>query len=222
MATGAERAYEAVRAAILQGEYRPGDKLNETSLADHLDLSRTPVREALRRLGRDGLVEIEANRGARVIRWDADDLHEVFALRAVLEGHAAARAAQLRTEQQLARIEGTLLAMDALGDRCDPEAVERRSVHNVELHSGIVDAAHSPRLPQLLRQLVSVNAIARNVGRYTPHAVERSQRQHHDVVGAIRHRNPDLARAAMTTHLLIAAEVLAELPEGAVAPGVAG
>ncbi|OLM17055.1 MULTISPECIES: GntR family transcriptional regulator [unclassified Pseudonocardia] len=213
MATGAERAYEAVRAAILEGEFRPGDKLAESSLAQRLDLSRTPVREALRRLSLDGLVEIEANRGARVIRWDADDLGEVFALRAVLESHAAGRAAELRTDEQLARIERALTAMDALGDRTDPEAIERRSVHNAELHDGIVEAARSPRLPQLLQQLVSVNAIARNFGQYSPAELERSQRQHHDIVSAIRRRNAELARAAMTTHLLSSSEVLADLPE---------
>ncbi|ANY08090.1 GntR family transcriptional regulator [Pseudonocardia sp. HH130630-07] len=212
MATGAERAYEVVRSAIVAGEYRPGDKLNEESLAQRLELSRTPVREALRRLGRDGLVEIEANRGARVIRWDAEDLREVFALRAVLEGHAAARAAELRTPEQLDRIEAALAAMDELGERSDADAIERRSVLNAELHSGIADAAHSPRLPRLLQQLVSVNAIARNFGRYPAAALARSQRQHHDIVVAVRRRSPELARAAMTTHLLTAAEVLADLP----------
>ncbi|WP_190815022.1 FadR/GntR family transcriptional regulator [Saccharopolyspora pogona] len=113
----------------------------------------------------------------------------------------------------MARIERALAEMDGLGNRRDEQAVELRTTHNAELHSSIVAAARSPRLPQLLHQLVSVNAIARNFGQYSADAVERSQRQHHDIVDAIRWQNAELARAAMTTHLLTAAEVLADVSE---------
>ncbi|MEQ3554086.1 GntR family transcriptional regulator [Pseudonocardia nematodicida] len=213
--TGAERAYEELRAAILRGEFEPGAKLNETTLANRFEVSRTPVREALRKLGRDGLVEVETNRGARIIRWTDDDLREVFALRAVLEGHAAALAAELRTDAEMAVIERALSELDELGNRHDPEAAELRSIRNAALHSAIVTAAHSPRLPRLLDQLISVNAIARNFDRYSVASIERSQNQHHDIVRAIRRRNPDLARAAIRTHLLTAAEILTDPADGA-------
>ena len=89
----ADRAYGALRDGILDGRYGFGDKLGEIEIAEELGLSRTPVREALRRLGSEGLIEVLPNRGARVRTWTAQDLEETYELRAVLEGLAARRAA---------------------------------------------------------------------------------------------------------------------------------
>lgn len=208
MSTGAERVYRRLRAAIISGEYPPGDKLAETALSERLDTSRTPVREALRRLAREGLVEVAPNRGARVVRWTPDDLAEIFRLRALLEGHAASRAATLRTDDELRQLDDTIAAMDALGDRRDDEAMAERTRLNNELHAAVVSAARSPRLAVLLEQLVSATLVFRTFERYSPEALERSRRQHHDLVLAMHAGNPELAAATMTAHLLGAHEEL--------------
>src|SRR5690242_8818642 len=86
------RAYDAIRADIGSGAVEPGAWLRESALAAALGLSRTPVREALRMLAAEGAVELVHNRGARVVQWSAADIDEVYRLRALLEGHAAALA----------------------------------------------------------------------------------------------------------------------------------
>src|SRR5579864_4506652 len=86
-------ATELIREAILDGRLEPGARLKEEELARELGISRTPVREALLVLQAEGLIVAEPNRGASVRRHDAEDLHDLYQLRALLEGHAARRAA---------------------------------------------------------------------------------------------------------------------------------
>src|SRR5713226_2530768 len=99
MPRATDTAYEAVRQMILSGEAEAGSRLGEAELAETLGLSRTPVREALQRLGADGLVDVLPHRGARVARWTRDDLAEIFELRSLLEPYAAARAARLGRDE---------------------------------------------------------------------------------------------------------------------------
>lgn len=209
MTTGAERAYRDLREAIIAGEFVPGTKLTEVALSERLEVSRTPIREALRHLAKEGLVEIEPNRGARVAQWTPDDLAEIFRLRALLEAHAAHRAAVLRTEDEVAQMEECLAGMDRLGDRRDAEAAAERTRLNNELHAAVAAAARSPRLEELLLQLVNATLVLRTFERYSPDALERSRRQHHDLVLAVRARNPELAAATMSAHVLVAHAELA-------------
>ncbi len=101
-ASAADRAYAEIRGLILAGDASPGTPLREEALADIVGVSRTPIRDALRRLE----VELYAVRtpGGRLVvaDWDSDDVAEIFALRAMLEGHAAARAARRVSPAQLA------------------------------------------------------------------------------------------------------------------------
>src|SRR5690349_20497608 len=98
-------AYDAIRGRIVDGAVAPGQWLRESSVADSLGLSRTPVREALRMLATEGVIEMVPNRGARVVSWTTADIDEVYRLRALLEGHGAALAARAATPEQLAHIQ---------------------------------------------------------------------------------------------------------------------
>ena len=86
-------AYEALRERITSGGLGPGTWLREHTVATSLGLSRTPVREALRLLAAEGVVELVHNRGARVVSWSAEDIDEAYRLRALIEGYGAGRAA---------------------------------------------------------------------------------------------------------------------------------
>src|SRR5512136_1769949 len=88
-----DRVYARLRSGILDGSYPQGARLGEVELAETLGVSRTPVREALRRLGSEGLVETLPNKGARVRTWSPQELDAISDLRALLEGHGAALAA---------------------------------------------------------------------------------------------------------------------------------
>src|ERR1700678_1450850 len=104
MQTGGS-AYEQIRQAIVEGRYRPGQRLIEQRVAGELDLSRTPIREALRMLDAEGLVITEPNRGAIVRPIAANDVQDLYELRGRLESYAAYRASQRRTDQHLADME---------------------------------------------------------------------------------------------------------------------
>ena len=93
MTRAVDRVYSHIREAIIDGRYGPGARLGEVEIAELTRTSRTPVREALRQLEMEGLVEVLPHRGARVYEWSAEDLEEIYDLRMVLEAMAASRAA---------------------------------------------------------------------------------------------------------------------------------
>ena len=96
---------ERLRALILTGEYGPDERLIEEQLAERLGVSRTPVRQALTMLEAEGLVEIAPNRGATVCSFSIEDVWDIYDLRAVLEGHAARRAAGRIEKRDLKRLQ---------------------------------------------------------------------------------------------------------------------
>lgn len=214
MSTGSERAYNELRRLILQGEFGPGEKLSEVALSTRLGISRTPVREALRQLGRDGLVELEPNRGARVARWGSEDLAEIFPLRATLEGYGAARAARYRSSQHLVRLDQLLRAMDDLATDENPNDVAAtRTSLNHQFHQQIVEAAASPRLAEALRTVIYVPLILKTYSTYSREALVRSQQQHRDLYTAIAAGDQEWARVTMTAHILGAFHQLAPSPQ---------
>lgn len=202
--TACERVYRAVRSDILDGTYGPDTKLSEVDLGRRLHASRTPVREALRLLARDGLVRISPNRGARVMRWDVDDLDALFSLRTMLESHGAGRAARHRSADQLDTMWELVAQMDDLGEVLDDAAMVRRARLDNELHHTIMLAARSPHLVASLHPLIHMSLITSTFRVYSPAATTRSQQQHRDLVTAIQDGNAELARAVMSAHFLAA------------------
>src|SRR5680860_567410 len=97
----------AIRAAILDGRLAPGESLRETQLAESLGTSRTPIREALIMLEREGLVQGAPNRGSTVRRFDQDELEDLYNIRAALEGHAARQAAERLDDTAIAALEAS-------------------------------------------------------------------------------------------------------------------
>jgi DNA-binding GntR family transcriptional regulator len=138
---------DALRSAILRGIYKPGDKLDQQQLADELRVSRSPVREALRILGAEGLVTIVPNRGAVVAERTLDELEELYFLRVVLEGAAAERAAKHMTQQR----ENELAAILMQAERTDD--YEELLELNNEFHMLIYTAYPQPIMISYIQQL---------------------------------------------------------------------
>jgi DNA-binding GntR family transcriptional regulator len=196
-----------VRDGIAQGRLSPGEWLREGALAEDLGLSRTPVREALRVLAAEGLVELVHNRGARVVRWTAEDIEETYRLRALLEGEAASLAARRAVPEQLATLEGTCAAhARAVAD--DLPAVEQAAANDA-FHAAVLQAAGSPRLLGLHAIVTSAPLVARALSGYDAVDRQRSVLAHGDVLMAVRQRDPELAAAAMRSHILAARYVAA-------------
>jgi DNA-binding GntR family transcriptional regulator len=207
----ADRAYAALRAGILDGRYGPGVRLGEIEVAAELGLSRTPLREALRRLGSEGLVESLPNRGARVRSWSADDLDESYEVRAVLEGLGARRAASRVSAEQLERLgelAGEMVRADpSLGHRAPADFADLAAL-NAEFHALILGASGSGRLGAALATVVQLPLVLRTYQRYTPEALARSHAHHHEIVDALRAADGSWAESVMRSHVLAARAVL--------------
>jgi DNA-binding GntR family transcriptional regulator len=202
------RAYEALHDAIVSGELSPGERLIEEELAERLGLSRGAVRGAILRLGHEGLVVRERNRGARVRRFTLDEAIEVLEARAALESLAAGYAALRRTKEEARELrsivddmkrlhkDGELLAMS------ERNAVLHRRILEISAHrvaSDICARLHS----QIVRfQFRTVLAPGRPQG---------SLAEHGRIVSAIVAGDREAAEAAMREHLTNVAGALADV-----------
>lgn len=204
-ATGAaETAYRFIRHAIVTGELAQGEILRETRLAEEIGVSRTPVREALGRLGNEGLVILERHRRGRVAELSEADMVEIFRLRAKVESHACRRAATRITPDAIAELERIEDEMEA---RFAEQGWHRHLAHfdrlNNEFHALIARFSESPRVERILAGSLELPASIFN--RYAEPVelrTRRTHRQHREIIDALRSRNADWAEAAMNAHLL--------------------
>jgi len=208
--TNAVRVQAELREAILAGSLPPGARLRAEPLAERLRTSRTPVREALILLAREGLVDIEPRRGAIVRSFDAADLADLYDVRALIEPHAARRAATRIGPDELARLRAICTAAEARGAD-DDAAVEDQVALNEEFHRIVVTAAGSPRLEAALRAVAGIPRAFRAAFWHDDGQREQSLFCHRQVVHALEHRRPRLAEAVMRMHIVGAIEFLAEV-----------
>ncbi|WP_100810009.1 MULTISPECIES: GntR family transcriptional regulator [unclassified Microbacterium] len=196
--TGSERVYEAIMDLIRDGAIAPGDSLRESSLANELGVSRTPVRESLRRLAAEGIVEFLPNRGSTLVAYDRDDVAELFTLRALLEPEAAAGAAVHRADTDLSLLNELLTEMDAAVASRDRRAMAQL---NAEFHGAIVAMSGSRVLPELINLVTRKPIVQRTYNRYSDAELERSQRHHRELVEAIGEGNSSWAHSVMRVHI---------------------
>jgi DNA-binding GntR family transcriptional regulator len=196
-----DRAYEAVRSGILGGRYLAGARLTEQEIATTVGVSRTPVREALRRLDAEGLVEFTPNLGAVVTTWHEEDSDEIFDLRAMLEAYGARRATVRATDAQIAE-------MRRLAELQYRESVERKAGHlerigelNSRFHRRMQEAAGSPRLVRALAGLIEAPLMMRTFQKYTAEDLQRSAQHHLEIVSALEARDAEWAASVMFSHV---------------------
>lgn len=205
MSTASHRAYAEIRRRIFAGEYPAGVRLREDELSSSIGVSRTPIREALRRLDAEGIVVNVPNRGAHVASWTDAELTDIFELRALLEGYAAGRAATRLTSAELDRLDTLSDEMDSLLDKLPSEQHYARITQlNSEFHQLIIGAAGSPLLRSLTTSTVQVPLMHRTFRRYSRRALERSFGHHRELVEACRARNAAWAELIMRSHILAA------------------
>ena len=209
MSTASDTAYEKIRHFLLAGGAHPGDRITEEKLSEIAGVSRTPVREAVRRLERELLLVRTKTNRIVVPDWGQDEIDEMFTLRQMLEGHAAARAALRMTDEQigaLARITAQLHEAVALAE---PDIASFLDA-NRRFHEEVTQAAASPRLTQVLAMLVEQPVVLRTARGYSIEDLKQSARDHDELIAAFRARDPNWARAVMGSHLRRAFHVFAE------------
>jgi DNA-binding GntR family transcriptional regulator len=191
-----ERAYRNLKAGIVEGRYRPGASLSEVSLASEHGMSRTPIREGLARLWQEGYLDRVVGHGYFVARVTVQQIHDTFDVRRLLEGAAAARAAELATEADGERLRA--LAVVPMGGSKDYRESE---MANVQFHLAIAACARNTLALELIeRCLAQVDrfmSLGVNFGQFT----ETAREAHQQIADAIARHDASGARARMEEHL---------------------
>lgn len=190
----AELAYEEIRDAILNGSLKPGDRLAMDELGTVLQVSRMPIREAIKRLEVEGFVTVMPHKGVVVASAVVEELTEMLSVRAVLEGFAASEAAQLARPEDIANLETLCAEMDGLVDGKDDD---RRLLNNREFHEAICDIAGNQFLKKILAKIF--DSIQRY--RIQVKAARAVAEQHREIVNAIANRDTDRAERTMRQHV---------------------
>jgi DNA-binding GntR family transcriptional regulator len=195
--TLSDKIFQALATAIVSGQLKPGQRLDEPSLCREFGVSRTPVREAFRRLSGTELVETAPRRGVTVARVDVEKLTEMFEALAEFEGLCARLSAVRMTTFEKKRLEmlnaGRSIRM-AKRDRDDFAAL------NSEFHEAIYQGAHSPSIAGVTRGFRQRTAPFRTV-QFVPGQTEHSFREHDEIVRAILASNAERAYQAMRDHI---------------------
>jgi DNA-binding GntR family transcriptional regulator len=194
-----------IRSAILDGRLEPNQPLPEVELARQLGTSRTPIREALLLLEREGLVEAAPNRGSTVKGYEPTELKELYTLRAVLEGHAARIAAERIDDRDLERLDEScarfakLLASE--GD------LLKLAEENFTFHEAILRAANVDKLTRMVREVTAVPPIYRSYMAYSEANRKAVEKAHRAITEALRKRDGERAAALMEKHVLWARDL---------------
>lgn len=198
-----EKAYAEIRRRILSGELSVEAPLSEYQLADELGLSRTPVREAVKRLEREGLLQSIPNRGTFVAELTARDISEIYQVREQLEGFSARIAAERMSEENIKKLEEEINLLNTLASEGQLIKVVDS---DIRLHKLILASTQNSRLIELLGTLDDQMHRVRARFPLSSAWLDTTLAEHADIVNAIKARNGDEAEKAMKAHLRSARE----------------
>lgn len=195
-----DAVHKVIRAAILDGRLAAGMRLNQDEIAADLDVSRMPVREALKQLEKEGLITFYPYRGVEVARLGPGDIEEMFAIRIALEQLAVERAAQMLTSTDVTRMKQILKRMDQLTEDGGTQSTGLWMELNEDYHRIINNAAGWPRL------IENIEDLRANVGRYVQMYLElrgrdQPQQEHWALCEALERGDVDLAKDLIAQHL---------------------
>ena len=200
MSRASDHAYVTIRAMILSGELASGAQIREEALAESCGVSRTPVRDALRRLEAEHFIRKSAAQRSFVADWSLDDIEDSFVLRGMLEGHAAKRAAARISGDQLERLKfhnaNIYTAVRGSG-----AGVQAFLDHNRAFHAVILEAAGSARLTTVLSRIIEQPVVWRTAQNYDHDNLLRSHREHDELLTAFARRDGDWAESVMAGHI---------------------
>jgi DNA-binding GntR family transcriptional regulator len=199
---------ERLRARIFAHELAPGDWIDEQALAAEYGISRTPMREALKVLASEGLVELKPRRGCYVTQLSEQDLDEVFPVMAVLEGKVAEEAARRITSADFSKLEAIHAELETHAAAND---ADRFFEANQRFHAALQTLAGNRYLAQLIDDARKVIKLTRRDSLRLEGRLKQSLAEHCDILEALRRRDPEQAGRAMHAHLLSGRAAIAKL-----------
>ena len=207
MSTASNKAAKKIRNLILTGKFPPGLHLKEEELAEICQVSRTPIRDAVRALAVEDYVQIIPNHGTFVSEWPDDDIEDIFQLRAVLESHGARRAANRASPEQIMEMREQVRAINSM--LSGNKGIDRDLFleANNTFHKVLREAAQSPRLKVMISRLISQPVVSRTAMSYERSDLKRSNEHHAELVEAIAAKDGDWAHSVMTSHILAALQI---------------
>lgn len=193
-----EIVLEALKEAIVNGKLKPGERLMEQQVAEELGVSRTPVREAIRKLEIEGFVIIIPRKGAYVSDISLKDIVQVFEVRAAMEALAAGLAAQRIADEQLEKLERKLVEVKNAVDSSDLDNIIQ---FDTDFHEIIYEASRNDRLVQILNNLREQIQRYRTASLASPGRLKDTLKEHQELVEAISTRNVALAQKLAKEHI---------------------
>ena len=203
-----EATFQALRSLLVEGKIAPGSKLNERELAERLNVSRTPIREAIRRLAADGLVELIANRGAIAIELSLADVIHTFDVIAQLEGYSGELAALNISDSTLSELEALQYEMMASYARRDLSSYYKL---NLSIHHLINQAANNPVLTKLFSQVNARIEALRFRSNQDGVKWEKAVEEHQEMLDALKARDSARMRKVMISHVTNKRDVVVQL-----------
>jgi len=207
MSRQSEAAYQYIKSRILDGTYRPSQKLNESYLSEVIGVSRNTVKKALLMLEKENLVEVENNKGATIKSFTLEEILNYLEIREVLEALVARKAAESITEEQLARMERILQEMKEHFQKGEIEAYSRC---NRDFHGIIYEASANRQAVQI------ITTIKTQLNRFQlrtillPGRSESSYREHERILNALKARDPGAVEEAVRAHISSVRNLIAQ------------
>lgn len=193
--------FETLRDAIITQVLKPGERLMEIQLADEMGVSRTPVREAIRKLELEGLVVMVPRKGAYVAGVSMKDIHEVYEVRSALEMLAVTLAAERITEEELDALERQVLRESEEEEKADDGDLDSIIYIDSSFHDIIYQAAHNQRLVQFINILQEQLQRFRAASLSKPGRSKTALEEHKKIVEALSERNGELASKLARDHI---------------------
>lgn len=193
-----------IRRRILRGTLGPGQAVNQEELASDLRVSRMPVREALRTLEVEGLVQLSPNRGAVVNALSRAEVQELYLLRQILEQAAVRRAAERITPEQVASLDELLVRMEAHADAPPDDWQELHTTFHLQLYA----AAGLPRMSRIVANLRNIVEPYSRIYVQLPDRYAQARREHREILAACGANDADSAERVLATHLMSPSQAL--------------
>ncbi len=202
MTKAADQAYDIIRRAILDGVFGPGDHLKEEQLVERCGVSRTPIREAIQRLSSENYLMTKPNSGSYVANWSVQEIADIFALRATIEGMACYRAARNITREQLAILQAqydkVAAALEGPNATID---IDMFLEANRIFHRVILEATQSEPLMQAAQRIFSPPMVSRTAYNYTKEDIRRSNAHHLELIEGLKVGDGEWCEATMCSHI---------------------